>query len=116
VNRLKTVDPVLFALISSGRYTKTRLRELVFLGLSAAGGGNRIGRWGFRGGAGFFIYDSLRDMLTVADCIDWCTEEKCTQFVPKVKKDWYRWPLIYCSKCPEGTDEVNVDENGEVWR
>jgi len=78
-------------------------------------------------GAGYYlIAQDLRVLLALKDAGLWCQEEKCVAFVEKVittnarskwnPRYWLDSPTYECIACPEGSDEVFPNSDGEVWR
>ena len=68
--------------------------------------------------AGIFL--TIGQLLNLAvdtvGAYDHCKEEKCMATVAKIPKPWNEWPWFICEKCPDGSEEVDLDDNGEGWR
>ena len=79
-----------------------------------------------RAGIVLSTFDVLKMFYDLAEAGKWCRKQKCTETVEKEKvikqrgyANVYGWFVgrEYCVyECPDGSDEVYTNSNGEAWR
>ena len=122
VNKLQEIDPVLYAQLKTDTFTDVILGDMmaIILGPVVGSGPEKwrvfIGKGAMYSSVAKLFMDSANAIDSVISAYDWCKDEKCTKTTEKVNKSWYKWPLFRCEICPAGSDEVEPDPSGDIWR
>jgi len=131
-NKIKELDPELYGMLIKGEVPMDIVVSTA-LGVTGTAGSVQdicksgegpgfLSRFTAAIGTAWSAYSEIDKLNTIGKACDYCSEQACMKFVPKVKVDraWYSPCRLFgsstCLVCPQGSDEVSGEPGKPVWR